>query len=164
MSVTQRHILSVSHKQITKNVRTTRTHNNLSTSQNIANTTLLHSYPHYISTYPHNNIKLSTPQHLIIHTITHSIKYYISLAQKTISFQLFHDSISCETSTTTIIIMAIFFYRLRYHNIIVIHSVSNSYLHTFCLVSVLHFFVIIVFISYTIYIIIRQLYHPFCII
>ena len=50
----------------------------LSTFQNIVNTTLLQSYPHYISTYPHNNIKLSTPQHLIIHTITHSIQYYIS--------------------------------------------------------------------------------------
>ena len=28
----------------------------LSTFQNIVNTTLLHSYPHYISTYPHYNI------------------------------------------------------------------------------------------------------------
>ena len=49
----------------------------LSTFQNIVNTTLLQSYPHYISTYPHNNIKLSTSQHLIIHTISHSIEYYI---------------------------------------------------------------------------------------
>ena len=50
----------------------------LSTFQNIVNTTLLQSYPHYISTYPHNHIKLSTPQHPIIHTISHSIQYYIS--------------------------------------------------------------------------------------
>ena len=48
---------------------------NLSTFQNIVNTTLLHSYPH-------NNIKLSTPQHLIIHTISHSIEYYILTRSK----------------------------------------------------------------------------------
>ena len=65
----------------------------LSTFQNIVNTTLLHSYTHYISTYPHYNIKLSTQQHLVIHTITHSFQYHISLAQKSISFQLFHNSI-----------------------------------------------------------------------
>ena len=44
----------------------------------------------------HNTFtQLSTPQHLIIHTISHSIQYYISLAQKSISFQLFHNSCSC---------------------------------------------------------------------
>ena len=61
----------------------------LSTFQNIVNITLLQSYPHYISTYPHNNIKLSTPQHLIIHTISHSIEYYILTRSKIHPFSAF---------------------------------------------------------------------------
>ena len=55
---------------------------NLSTFQNIVNTTLLHSYPHY-------NIKLSTSQHLIIHTITHSFQYHILTHSKIHPFSAF---------------------------------------------------------------------------
>ena len=66
----------------------------LSTSQNIVNTTLLHSYPH-------NNIKLSTPSHIVFNTTS-------LLAQKTIPFQLFHNSIPCKTSTATIISLLLY--------------------------------------------------------
>ena len=66
----------------------------LSTLQNIVNTTLLHSYPH-------NNIKLSTPSHIVFNTTS-------LLAQKTIPFQLFHNSIPCKTSTATIISLLLY--------------------------------------------------------
>ena len=76
----------------------------LSTFQNIVNTTLLQSYPHYISTYPHNNIKLSTPQHPIIHTITNSIQYYIYFNQPQ-----YHEAIITAIHTNGLTIQIPFF-------------------------------------------------------
>ena len=90
---------------------------NLSTLQNIANTTTLYSYPHY-------NIKLSTPSHIVLNTTS-------SLAQKSITLQLFHNSIPCETSTATIMHMTILFYHSRYHynSSIHNHKLQQFFLH-----------------------------------
>ena len=47
-------------------------YSNLSTLQNIVNTTLLHSYQHY-------NIKLSTPSHIVFNTTLYNLDYSITI-------------------------------------------------------------------------------------
>ena len=103
MSVSQRQILSAVHKQNNKTVRTTRTHNkvihnshninnhitklstlyhDLSTHQNIENTTLLHSYQHH-------NIKLSTPSHIVFNTTSITTPHLYKLHKISIKIQVF---------------------------------------------------------------------------
>ena len=53
-------------------------YSNLSTLQNIVNTTLLHSYPHY-------NIKLSTPLHIVFNTTSF---FSALLCRYKVNFQL----------------------------------------------------------------------------